>query len=340
MLERILIEVCQIMGEILDGDQMEKLKNTLFIAFRGKAVCEDKYEISPAETDEDVKLMNIFTASKLVSGRSNSTLAQYLAELRCCRATIGKGFKEITTMDLRWYFGILKERRGNKMTTIQNKIHYLNSFFTFLLNEGIIKSNPMSRIDPIKIGKQVKKPFSPEDMEAIRKGCSHVRDRAIIEFLYSTGLRVGELESLNIGDIDMANREFVVNGKGNKERTVYFSPAAGYHLNNYLKWRREKEGFSENNQDRKPLFSHIKAPYERISRKGIETICRKIGDNCGVKNVHPHRFRRTFATNMAARDMKLQEIAKLMGHSKLETTMIYCDVAQSSVKSSYQKFCA
>ena len=340
MLERILMEVCQIMGECLDRNQMEKLKNTLFISFRGKVVSEEKFEISLSETDEDINLIKILMASKIVSGRSEDTLKQYLAELRCCRATIGKKFRDITTMDLRWYFGMLQEKRGNKMITIQNKIHYINSFYSFLLNEGIISKNPVSRIEAPKIGREIKKPFSPEEMEAIRKSCTHVRDRALVEFLYSTGLRVSELVSLNIGDVDMVNREFVVNGKGNKERTAYFSPAACFYLKDYLDWREEKEKISEKERENVPLFSHIKKSYERISKTGIETMCRRIGKRCGIENVHPHRFRRTFATNMAARDMKLQELAKLMGHSKIETTMIYCDIAQNSVKNSYQKFCA
>lgn len=339
-MERLLMEVCQIMSDCLSENQMVKLKNTLFIVFHGKSISEEKHEIVPAEEDVDVKLMKIFRASKLVSGRSDGTLKQYISELRCCRATIGKPFRDITTMDLRWYFGMLQEKRGNKMITIQNKIHYINSFYSFLLNEGIISKNPVSRIEAPKIGREIKKPFSPEEMEAIRKSCTHIRDRALVEFLYSTGLRVSELVSLNIGDVDMVNREFVVNGKGNKERTAYFSPAACFYLKDYLNWREEKEKISEKERENVPLFSHIKKSYERISKTGIETMCRRIGKRCGIENVHPHRFRRTFATNMAARDMKLQELAKLMGHSKIETTMIYCDIAQNSVKNSYQKFCA
>lgn len=340
MLEKILMEICQIMGECLDRDQMEKLKNTLFISFRGKTISEEKCEIIQAEADEDIYLMKIFKASKLVSGRTDGTLKQYMSELRCCRTAIGKRFKDITTMDLRWYFGMLKEQRGNKMTTIQNKMHYLNSFYQFLLNEGIITSNPLSRIEAPKVGKEFKKPFSHEEMEAIRNGCTNARDRALVEFLYSTGLRVSELVSLNVGDINMEMREFVVKGKGNKERIVYFSPTAHFYLKDYLNWRKKREGISDYDLKRKPLFSHVKRSYDRISKTGVEVICRKLGISCGVGNVHPHRFRRTFATNMAARGMKLQEIAKLMGHCKLETTMIYCEIVQNGIKNSYQKFCA
>lgn len=333
MLDQIITEVCQEMSGELSQDQIRSLKNTLYICFRGKTITEEKNEIVLAEGEEDMKLLRLFRASKMISGRSEGTLRQYIRELRYCRNAIGKGFREITTMDLRWYLGMMQERRKNKTTTIQNKIHYLNSFYSFLLNEGIISSNPVSRIETPKVEQTVKKAFSSEEIESIRKCCTHVRDRALVEFLLSTGLRVSELTSLNVGDIDMDKKEFVVTGKGNKERTVYFSDVARFYLNDYLKWRREKqEDLSE-----KPLFIITRKPNKRLSKSGVEYLCRKIGKAANVQNTHPHRFRRTFATNMAARGMKMEELMKLMGHSKMDTTLIYCNVWQENVKSSYGK---
>lgn len=340
MLEKIIIDICHQMSEFLSKDQSDKLKNILFINFRGKAIAEDKCEIIPAETDDDIRLLQLFKASKIISGRAEGTLKQYIDELRYCRNTIGKKFADITTMDLRWYLGMLQEQRGNKMATINNKMKYLNSFYSFLLNEGLISSNPVSRIEPPKIPKVVRKPFTVEDMEAIRKSCEHIRDRALIEFLYATGLRVSEAASLNIGDIDMAKKEFTVVGKGNKERTVYFSSMACFHLKDYLKWREEAEKDTIDNLKDKPLFVGIRAPHERMEKPGIEAICKKLGKLAGVDNVHPHRFRRTFATNMVSRGMKLEELMKLMGHAKMDTTLIYCSVAQESIKNSYAKCCA
>lgn len=340
MLEKILMDICQVMSESLNREQLEQLKNVLFIHFHDKTIVEEKCEIIPAEVDEDIKFMKLFRASKIVSGRSDNTLSQYIREIRYCRSTIGKKFKDITTMDLRWYFGMLQEERKNKMTTIQNKKRYLNSFYSFLLNEGLVSSNPVSRIETFKIEQTIKKAFSIEDMESIRKTCTHIRDRTLIEFLYSTGLRVSELVSLNVGDIDMSNKEFTVIGKGNKERIVYFSSSTRFHLEDYFKWRMKNENISEDELKLKPLFVGIRKPFERLSKEGIEARLRNIGLSAKVEDVHPHRFRRTFATNMAARGMKIEEIAKLMGHSKLETTLIYCNVSQENIRNSYIKFAA
>lgn len=340
MLDKIIMEVCQVMGKFLNDEQINTLKNTLFIAFHDKKIEEDKYEVALSDSDEDLRLIKLFRASKLLSGRSDSTLNQYMMELKNCKNTIEKNFKDITTMDLRWYLGIAREQHGNKNSTIQNKIHCLNSFYSFLLNEGIVSSNPVSRIEIPKIEKTIKKSFSSEDMEAIRKCCVHSRDRALIEFLYSTGLRVSELTSLNVNDIDFSRQEFTVIGKGNKERTVYFSSSTKFHLLNYFKWRIEAENITEEDLMKKPLFVELRKPFGRISKEGVEARLRNIGKSSGVLNVYPHRFRRTFATNMAARGMKIEEIAKLMGHSKLETTLIYCNVIQDNIKSSYNKFVA
>lgn len=340
MLEKILLEICQEMSEVLDRDQLGKLKNVLFISFCGKRIEEEKYEVIPSETDNDMRLLQLFRASKMVSGRSPETLKQYIEELRYCRNSIGKSFRDITTMDLRWYFGMLQEQRKNQMSTIQNKIRYLNSFYSFLTSEGLIANNPVSRIETPKINQTIKKPFSTEDMEAIRKSCENVRDRALIEFLYATGLRVSEVASLNVGDIDLINKEFSVIGKGNKERTVYFSATACFYLKDYLRWRQEIEGVNIENIGSEPLFVGIKGKHERILKPGIEALCRRIGKKAGVENVHPHRFRRTFATNMMNRGMRLEELMKLMGHTKMDTTLIYCSVGQDNIRNSYSKCCA
>lgn len=339
MLERLLKEVCQQMSAVLDDGQVETLKNVLFINFHGKKIVEEKAEIMLSSEDKDEQMIQMFVASKKVSGRKNNTLKQYVNELRTCRATIGKSFSEITTMDLRWYLGMAKEKRKNKMSTVRNKIRYLNSFFTFLVNEDVILKNPVLRIETPKVEQTILKPFSSDNMEALFKTCTHVRDRAMIEFMYATGLRVSELVSLNVGDIDLYQKEFVVLGKGNKERVVYFSDRARFHLKEYLKWRSETEWKNVGKMEREnsPLFVTKRSPHSRVERAGIEAFCRKLGDKAGVKDTHPHRFRRTFATDMISRGMQLQELMKLMGHTKMDTTLIYCDVVQESIRNSYYK---
>lgn len=340
MLEKILIEVCQSMGRFLNDDQIHKLKNVLYIAFRDKTITESKEEIVLAEPSEDTKLIQAFVASKAVAGRGKRTLQQYVREIKICQTTIGKPLKDITAMDLRWYLGLMQERRKNKPVTLQNKIRYLNSFYTFLEKEGILSTNPVSRIEAPKIPKSIKKPFNSEEMEALRKACVHTRDRALVEFLYSTGLRVSEISSLDVSDIDMTQKELTVIGKGSKERTVYFSAAASFWLKEYLDWRMSVERLSFEELSSKPLFACVKKPYNRILKPGIESLCHSLGKLARVENVHPHRFRRTFATNMMNRGMKMEELMKLMGHAKIDTTLIYCSISQENIRSSYTKRCA
>lgn len=340
MLEKILIDVCQKMSESLDEEQLEKLKNTLFIVFHGKEIVEEKNEIIVSNEESDQQKMEMFVASKKVSGRKNNTLKQYVNELKACRAAIGKNFEDITSMDLKWYLGILKEKKGNKITTIRNKIRYLNSFYTFLVKEEMILKNPVDKIETPKMDYTIKKPFSVQEMESIRKACGNPRDRALVEFMYSTGLRVSEVCSLDVSDIDLYQKRFTVTGKGSKERIVYVSDAACFHLKEYLRWRSKKEKIDLEDLSKKPLFVSLKGAFERISSAGIEYICRQIGKVSGISNVHPHRFRRTFATGMIKRGMKLEELMKLMGHTKMDTTLIYCEVDQENVRNSYYKYAA
>lgn len=336
MLEKILLEVCRQMSSVLNNEQLNQLKNVLFINFHNKTVIEEKNEIIPVEKDTDIALIQMFVASKKIAGRKDNTLKAYVSELIYCRNTLNKSLKDITTMDLRWYLGIMQQR-GDKISTIQNKIRYLNSFYTFLVKEEMIAKNPVARIETPKMDVIIRKPFSSLDMEAMRKACENPRERAIIEFLYSTGLRVSELCSLNVSDIDMYKKEFTVVGKGNKQRIVYFSDSAYFHLSEYLNWRMEKEGLTLDELHKASLFVSISKPHNRISKGSVRILLKKISKKSGVANIHPHRFRRTFATNMMNKDMRIEDLAKLMGHSKIETTLIYCDIQQENVKNSYRK---
>ena len=340
MLEQVLLQVCQEMATCLDEQQLKKLENVLFINFQGKKIENESYELVETGTDNDMHKIKLFCASKKVSGRQRSTLEQYVREIKKCRDTLNKRFEDITTMDLRWYFGILQERDHNSLVTVRGKKRYLNSFWTFLQQEGMVKSNPVARIETIKVESTIKKAFSAQELEAMRESCDNPRDRALIEFLYATGLRVSELCSLNVGDLDLYKQQFDVMGKGRKERTVYISDTACFHMYRYLKWRMKKESLTLDELANRPLFVNMKAPYNRITIAGVQYIVKKVGKVAEVGNVHPHRFRRTYATDLLNRGMRLEEVMVLMGHSKVETTLIYCNIKQDSVRESYRRFAA
>ena len=340
MLEEILMNVVQAMSSSLDEEQLDKLQNVLYIQFHDKQIVEEKNELQATGTDSDTAKMRLFVASKKVSGRQDNTLAQYVREITCCRNALGKNIEDITTMDLRWYFGMLRERNGISMVTLQGRMRYLNSFWTFLQRENMVKDNPIARIESLRIESTIKKAYSAQEMEALKLACKRERDRALVEFLYATGVRVSELCSLNVGDIDLYKQEFKVMGKGRKERHLYISDVASFHLFRYLKWRTQKEGLTIEELAGRPLFATAKKPYERLTVAGVQYLVKQLGKKAGVGNVHPHRFRRTFATDLLNRGMRIEEVMTLMGHTKIETTLIYCNIKQDNVRESYRKYAA
>jgi site-specific recombinase XerD len=175
----------------------------------------------------------------------------------------------------------------------------------------------------------VKKPYSAVELERIRSACGNIRDLALVDFLYATGCRVSEVSHLDISDIDFDNLECTVIGKGNKERIVYLSDVAAMHLQEYLQGRKDVS---------EALFSGKGS--DRLSKNGIEAALKRIGKKAKVENVHPHRFRRTLATNLLDRGMNIQDVAKILGHADLKTTQIYCFISQKNVKVAYQRYAA
>ena len=338
-LDQILQNVLVKVSTKLDSEQILFLRNVLYVEFKDKEIKDVSYELTVADGDADAFKMQHFIASKKISGRSLKTIEQYVREAWECRNQIGKPFNEITSGDLRWYFARCQSR-GICMNTLRNKRRYLNVFFKFLRNEGWIQVNPVSKIEVFKVENVIKKPFSALDMESLRNACETIRDRALIEFLYSTGVRVSELCSLKIKDLDWSKKEFYVVGKGRKERLVCYSDSAGYYINEYLVWRMEKENITFEELKEKPLFKSLKKSDEAISPECVRSTLKKIAQRANVVNVHPHRFRRTYASDLINRGMRLEEVKVLMGHTKMDTTLLYTDLKQDNIISSYRKVAA
>lgn len=220
---------------------------------------------------------------------------------------------------------------GCSNVTIDNVRRNLSSFFNWLEEEDYILKSPMRRIHKIRTKKTVKTTISDEGMEKLRDGCNNLRDLAMIDLLYATGIRVGELVNLNIDDVDFDGRECVVYGKGDKERRVYFDAKAKVHLKNYLKSR--KDG---NNA----LFVTLDAPYDRLKISGVEIRLRQMGRKLNLDRIHPHKFRRTMATRAIDKGMPIEQVQKILGHSQIDTTMQYAMVNQSNAKAAHRRFMA
>ena len=333
MVEKIIEKVVTEMAPHLDQSQLEHLSNVLYVNFHGLEVQEQCTEVVPAGMEGDEAKIRMFVASKKAVNRQTNTLKQYSREICNMLAFLGKRIEDITGMDLRYYYGVMREQRGIKMSTMQTRLHYLSSFWDFLTSEELVRSNPVKKVGMLKLEKTIKKPYSAADMEALRTSCSTLRDRALVEFLYSTGVRVSELVALNVGDIEMGRQELIVYGKGSKERKTYLTDSAKFYLRRYLQTRSAEEGSND-----RPLFVTLNNPHDRLTVAGVQYMLRQLGRRAGVENVHPHRFRRTIATDLLNRGMPIEQVKEFLGHEKLDTTMIYCMVKEDSVRTSHKRY--
>lgn len=330
--------ICAEMQHDLTANQLTKLEATLYKNFRNLTVMENCTELEVAPLGGDVGLVRLFIATKRLAGRAESTLEQYNFEIWVSRTCIGKGFKDTTTMDIKMYLAKMQER-GLSPVTLNNKRRYLNSFYGFLHSEGFIPENPVARIDAITEPQRHKKAYAVADIEKMRMACDDVRDRAVFEFLLSTGLRVSEVVSLKVSDIDFDHRRFEVIGKGNKQRMAFFDEVTEFHLQNYMRWRLKNEGKTLGEIQDESLFVVEKYPYYGIAQNGIRCLLKRLAKKAGVENVHPHRFRRTFATTALHRHMPIDKVQGVLGHVKVETTLLYID-QQNDLEQSYRTYLA
>lgn len=294
----------------------------------------NKYEVLERCTEIAVRddsaqgLLKKFLATKRVEGTADSTLQRYAEINGALLQYLGKPLVEITTYDIRFYLSMRRQMGRVSNRTLDGMRRCYSSFFGWLDAEGLIPNNPCAALAQIKSRKVVKKPYSAAEMERMREACSNIRDLALVDFLYCTGCRVSEASQLDVSDIDFERMECVVLGKGNKERKVYLTEVAAMHLQEYLTSRKDAS---------EALFV---GKGKRLKKSGIEAIIKKLGQAAGVGNAHPHRYRRTLATNLLDRGMNIQDVAAILGHADLKTTQIYCYISQANVRAAYCKFAA
>ena len=327
MKDNLIREIEQAMLPFLDNAQMKQLQGALNRVLWNKQITV----ADPSIVDEpnDLGLMNLFLSSKKVEGCSDKTLRYYKATIEKMLTTIQIGVTHITTDDLRRYLARYEQESSCSKANIDNIRRLLSSFFSWLEDENYILKSPVRRIHKIKTTKPVKEVYTDEALEIMRDNCDNLRDLAIIDLLSSSGIRVGELVKLNIADVDFENRECVVLGKGNKERPVYFDARTKIHLKNYLLSRTD---------DNPALFVSLLEPHNRLEISGVEIRLRKLGRMLDIPKVHPHKFRRYVATRAIDKGMPVELLQRLLGHSKIETTMEYAMVNQANVKLSHRRF--
>ena len=278
----------------------------------------------------NIEYMDMFISAKRIEGCSERTLAYYKTTIEHMLSIIVTPLRQIQTDDLRAYLAEYQLRNNCSKTTVDNIRRNLSSFFSWLEAEDYIIKSPIRRIHKIRTGSKVKETLSEECIEKLRDSCLQIRDLAMIDLLYSTGIRVGELVNLNINDINFEERECIVYGKGNKQRKVYFDAKTKVHLKRYLEQRKD---YSE------ALFVTLDSPFKRLKISGVEIRLRKLGRLASLdQRVHPHKFRRSMATRAIDKGMPIEQVQKLLGHQQIDTTMHYAMVNQSNVKISHRKF--
>lgn len=328
MLENIITEITSLIYEETTPEICKKLENAIYIVL-------GKYDINEKSTDLQCicnlweKDLQRFLIRKHTDGLSENTLKLYNLHLSRLLQYLNKSIDEITEEDLFIYLTKYKQHRNVSNVYLDNIRLIMSSFFTWQHAKGYISKNPSTGLSIIRYDKKIKQSYSDEELEKLKRGCKDIRDLALVEFLYSTGVRVSELTSLNISDINFSQKCAIVFGKGRKERTVYLSNTSIMYLKDYLNSR---------NDNNIALFVGKKSPHNRLSKAGIENIISKIGLKVGVKNAHPHRFRRTMATNMLKKGMPIEEVKILLGHVKLDTTMLYCCVNNDNIRYTYNKY--
>ena len=328
MKEILIKNIEQKMCAVLNNAQNQKLHEVLTHCLYEVTVSASLTDNNQSAKDNSI-LLEKFLAAKHVEGCSERSIKYYKSTLQKAILTLRKPLNQVDTEDLRKYLSDYQKINNASRMTIDNIRRILSTFFTWLEDENYILKSPVRRIHKIKTAKLVKETYSDETLVLLRDNCNNIRNLAIIDMLASTGMRVSELVSLNRKDVDFINRECVVFGKGSKERPVYFDAKTKIHLQNYLNSRTD---------DNQALFVSLLKPYNRLKISGVEITLRKLGRELNLTRVHPHKFRRTLATRAIDKGMPIEQVQKLLGHQKIDTTMEYAMVDQQNVKVSHRKF--
>lgn len=322
-MEEKLVKILNEMADYLNISQMKKLQETLL-----KHLAENE-----AKTEEipNVEYLKMFIDAKQIEGCSERTLQYYRVTIEHMLGSIETPIRKITTDEIRGYLVDYQKVNNCSKVTVDNVRRNMSSFFSWLEEEDYILKSPMRRIHKIKTKQPVKETITDEMIEKLRDNCTCVRDLAMIDLLYSTGIRVGELVGLNISDIDFEERECIVFGKGDKERRAYFDAKAKLHLQEYIESRTD---------DNPALFVTLDAPHARLKISGVEIRVRELGRKLNIDKIHPHKFRRTMATRAIDKGMPIEQVQKILGHSQIDTTMQYAIVNQNNVKVSHRRYIA
>lgn len=328
MKNEIINTVIGQMSKTLDSIQLKNLRENLADTLSNYNITQSEPGADKSIT-ENTELLESFLSAKKIEGCSDKTIKYYKATIQNLLNNLQISVRSITTSDLRIYLSEYQEQKQSSKVTIDNMRRIFSSFFAWLEDEDYIIKSPVRRIHRVRTDTLIKETISDESLELLRDSCTEIRDLALIDLLASTGMRVGELVKMNISDINFQERQCIVFGKGNKEREVYFNARAKIHLKQYIQQRTDSNP---------ALFVSLSAPHTRLTISGIEVRLRNLGKHINQHKIHPHKFRRTLATQAIDKGMPIEQVQRLLGHVKIDTTLHYAMVNQSNVKMAHRKF--
>lgn len=309
-------------------EEIAMIANVVIRVLSNYEITERCTDLIPYD-DENERLLKQYAACLLIDGKSKGTIKQYTRTLRKLIDVTHRDYTKMGITDVR-HFLAREAERGLSDRSRENQRANVSAFFQWMTNEEIIPKNPLAALKPIKYKEEIKPPFSDIDIDKLRSACKDARERAIVETLLATGIRVEEVSSMVVQDVDASTLMVrVTHGKGNKERMTCITPVGMRHLMNYLSTRPESGSALFYNKDHHPLQDG-----------GIRKLLKRIEARTDVTDVHPHRFRRTFATNLYKRGMDIHEIQRLMGHVNINTTLTYICVEDTKIYDSYKRHIA
>lgn len=326
-MQEFLATVMANMQDLLNKAQLDHLNLVLIQVLQDYDLTRKCTEIAIPPKEANEEKLRLFLAWKLMEGCSKKTAKHYQWMLGKFLSKCNKDVRNTTKEEIFMYIAMLKVN-GASSRYLNNHRAAISSFFTWMENNNMIAKNPVRGIRPVKEEKLYRAHYSDIELEKLRRSTSNKRDRALVEFLYASGVRVSECCSVDISDINFQTFRLNVFGKGAKEREVYLSDTAVMYLQEYLKTRKD---------DNPALFVQYRSPFKRLDPSGVESLLKKLGKKAGVENVHPHRFRRTLATNLLMKGVPIEEVSMILGHEKIDTTLEYCNLDKSSVQNDYRK---
>lgn len=327
-MEQMINKVMAAMHD-LDPEQLRRLENVLVIQLQDYENRKRGTEITTSLNGWE-QILNHYLGCKKLENCADSTLRNYQRIIRMMYSSIGKDIKEITANDLRYYLAKYMETRKISLSYSETMRRTFTAFFGWVQDEGIINHNPAKKLQRIKVPKIIKRPYTAEERLKLTRAAKCIRDMAIMEVLYSTAGRLGEILALNRDDINfLGNKaEVIIYGqKGKAERKVFLTEQSVYYLKAYLETRTDNDP---------ALFVSERKPHRRLDERAVQVMIKKLGKKCNIV-AHPHKFRRTLLTDMSKRGANVQEIKAYAGHVKIETTMLYVSVGEESVKSAFDR---